>query len=149
MTNQSKQELDIYCTGCQKEVQARLTNGAEVYAHRQDLAALPFWICDTCKNFVGCHYKTDKPTTPLGVIATQEIKNARMKIHVIIDPLWTSGRISRRAVYKKLSDKLGYKYHTANIRSVEEARQVYTAAALLHNEMTPNLTAHPNENGEE
>lgn len=128
MKSLSKTEVQprlIYCCGCEVKVEARLTSGCEVYPHRKDLHELPFWKCDTCGNFVGCHHKTDKPTTPLGCIPTPEIKNARRHIHAILDPLWQSGRISRKKLYELLSEKTGRQYHTAQIRSVEEAREVY------------------------
>ena len=67
----------IWCCGCGKEVDARLTDGAEVYPHRRDLASLPFWKCDACGNFVGCHHKTRERTKPLGCIPTPEIKDVR------------------------------------------------------------------------
>lgn len=35
----------IFCCGCQKEVDALLTSGAEIYPHRCDLKDLPFWKC--------------------------------------------------------------------------------------------------------
>ena len=69
------------------DVEVRLTNGAEIYPHRKDLSELPFWKCDTCGNFVGCHHKTGDPTKPLGVIPTSEIKRARQHIHRILDPI--------------------------------------------------------------
>jgi Protein of unknown function (DUF3268). len=117
----------IYCTGCEKDVDARLTTGAECYPYRPDLALIPFWRCDTCGNYVGCHYKTRKPTTPLGCIATPEILNARRHIHALLDPLWKSKKISRGEAYGYISGKmkLGRSYHTAEIRSIEEAREVY------------------------
>ncbi|EQB7930173.1 zinc-finger-containing protein [Vibrio parahaemolyticus] len=115
----------IYCCGCESEVNARLTNGKEIYPRRQDLALLPFWICDTCLNHVGCHHKTNKPTTPLGIIATPEIKNARKHIHALMDPLWKGGKIKRVELYAMISSWYGKTYHTANIRSVSEAREVY------------------------
>lgn len=118
----------IWCCGCQWDVKARLTDGREVYPHRKDLANIPFWACDGCGCFVGCHHKTSKPTTPLGVIATPEIKNARKHIHALIDPAWKSGKVSRVKLYKRISDKLGYQYHTADIKSIEEARDVYRIA---------------------
>ncbi|MDC0657086.1 zinc-finger-containing protein [Leisingera sp. SS27] len=117
---------EIYCCGCSDKVPARLTDGAEIYPHRRDLSALPFWKCDTCGNHVGCHHKTSHPTTPLGCIPTPEIKSARQHIHRILDPIWKKGRMTRRAVYAEVAERLGRKdYHTANIRSVDEARQVY------------------------
>jgi len=114
----------IYCTHCKKDIEARLTNGAEIYPHRTDLEQLPFWIC-ACGNFVGCHHKTNEPTKPLGCIPTWEIKNARQHIHALLDPIWKSGKIRRQTLYAKISDKLGYTYHTAEIRDIEEARNIY------------------------
>jgi hypothetical protein len=116
---------EIYCCGCGEKVQARLTDGSEIYPHRQDLCILPFWKCDACGNYVGCHHKTKNRTAPLGCIPTPELKNARKYIHTLLDQIWQSGKMGRKEIYKKLSDELGWKYHTAQIRSVEEARKVY------------------------
>lgn len=117
--------IEIHCCACGKKVDARLTNGAEAYPHRNDLRGLPFWKCDTCGNFVGCHHKTKNRTRPLGCIPTKEIKNARQHIHKILDPLWQSGKFSRRQIYGKISAVIGWEYHTAQIRSVDEAREIY------------------------
>lgn len=107
---------------------ARLTSGAEVYPHRPDLAALPRWKCDGCGNHVGTHHKTDDPTKPLGNIPSPELKNARIKIHELIDPAWKSGRIKRKALYSAMNKALGYEYHTAEIKTIDEARNVYRVA---------------------
>ena len=117
--------MKITCCGCGgKKVDARLTDGIEIYPHREDLYDLPFWKCDDCGNFVGCHHKTSNRTKPLGCIATKEVKAKRIGIHQIIDPLWQSGKHKRNCIYGWLSDKLGYRYHTANVRSLEEVAQV-------------------------
>lgn len=118
----------MFCCGCNVEVTARLTDGSEVYPHRKDLHSLPFWKCDSCGNFVGCHHKTKDRTRPLGCIPTREIKSARMMIHRTVDPIWQSGAISRAKLYKKISREIGKQYHTAEIRSVEEANQVLAIA---------------------
>ena len=115
----------IFCCACKSDVNARLTNGSEVYPHRSDLSSIPFWKCDDCGNFVGCHYKTSKPTQPLGHIPTPEIRNARQHIHKILDPLWQSGKYKRSEIYKIISKEVGWKYHTAKIRNIEEARLIY------------------------
>lgn len=120
--------MRIYCCQCGEKVEARLTDGREIYPHRQDLHSLPFWKCDACGNYVGCHHKTSNPTNPLGNIPSPAVKDARQHIHRLIDPLWQSGRIPRGVLYKELSDRIGWKYHTAKIKSVEEAREVYRAA---------------------
>ncbi len=33
--------------------------------------------------------------------------------------------MKRASLYKKISDELGWQYHTGNIRTIEEARKVY------------------------
>jgi len=117
----------IHCCVCGDDVDARLTDGKEIYPHRKDLYNLPFWKCDKCGNYVGCHHKTENKTQPLGVIPSPEIKKARQELHRLIDPIWQSAdqqNAKRKEVYKFISDKIGRKYHTANIRSVKEAQQV-------------------------
>jgi hypothetical protein len=121
-------DVKIYCVGCGDHVSPRLTNGLEIYPHREDLRELPFWKCDACGNYVGCHHKTRNPTKPLGNIPTKEIMDARMKIHALIDPVWKSGKMPRGKLYAKLSKLLGYHYHTGEIASIEQARDVYRAA---------------------
>ncbi len=125
----------IYCCGCEKDIEARLTSGAEIYPHRDDLADLPFWKCDQCRNYVGCHHKTKNPTRPLGCIATPKLVDARRHIHKIIDPLWQNHPLKFRArgwIYRWLAHKTGKKdYHTAEIRSIDEAREIYLLALTI------------------
>ena len=123
---------EIYCTGCHEAVQARLTDGSEIYPHRRDLSALPFWKCDACGNFVGCHHKTKNRTKPLGCIPTPELKKARSHIHRVLDPVWKSKQMSRKEAYQAMANKLGIsEYHTAELRSIEAARDAYSAAVSL------------------
>ena len=117
--------MEIYCCECEKKVEARLTNGAEIYPHRDDLHSLPFWKCDTCKNYVGCHHKTGNPTNPLGNIPSPEMRKARSHIHAILDPLWKTKRYNRKALYEMISDHMGFGYHTAKLRTLDEARKAY------------------------
>ncbi|MCD1266915.1 hypothetical protein B5M44_21955 [Shinella sumterensis] len=122
----------IFCCGCQRDVEARLTSGRETYSHRRDLHELPFWKCDGCGNFVGCHHKTKNRTRPLGVIPTPGIKAMRSEIHCVIDPIWKSGRVGRRELYGMIAHLIGVnEYHTADIRTVEQAREVKRVAKEL------------------
>lgn len=125
----------IWCTGCNEDVQARLTDGGERYPHRPDLKDIPFWKCDTCGNYVGCHWRTATPTLPLGCIATPEILDARKKLHALIDPIWKGGRLKRGQVYAHMTNKLGYNYHNGEIRSMDEARTIWKIAVELHNSL--------------
>lgn len=115
----------IYCCTCMKKVQARLTNGKETYPRSPALGLLPFWKCDTCNCFVGCHHKTDTPTKPLGCIPSPELTKARKHIHALLDPIWQNGLIARKRLYAELSKKIGKQYHTAEIQSIEEAREIW------------------------
>lgn len=119
--------MKIYCCGCDKHVSARLTDGKEIYPHRKDLYNIPFWKCDECKNFVGCHHKTKQRTNPLGCIPTKEIRYVRSLVHGLLDPLWKEGKYSRKQLYAILDQKTGMKggYHTAKIRSTDEGMKVY------------------------
>lgn len=123
--------MTIFCCGCQLMIQPRLTDGREIYPHRPDLAEKRFWRCDQCRLHVGCHPIS---TRPLGVIPTLEISGARSKIHAILDPIWKSGRQTRSQVYKRLSDRLGHQYHTAEIRTIDEARNVWRAVKEIERE---------------
>lgn len=118
----------IHCCACTREVDARLTDGGEIYPHRADLRSLPFWRCDACGNFVGCHHQTKNRAEPLGCIPTAELKEARKKLHALIDPIWQSGKMGRRELYAAMSRDLGWEYHTAKTRTMDEARAAYRAA---------------------
>lgn len=129
----------IWCTACGKEVDARLTDGKEMYPHRPDLADLPFWVCETagCKAFVGTHHKTKNRLKPLGFLATPEIKKWRMIIHGILDPLWKEKKAKRGELYEEIGRELGRTYHTAEIYNVEEARQIYEIVKKIKNRLDP------------
>jgi hypothetical protein len=122
----------IFCCGCNADVPARLTDGAEIYPHRPDLSELPFWRCDSCGNHVGCHHKTTERTRPLGNIPTKEIRAARQHIHRILDPIWKQNKTPRGKLYAAIARELQRdEYHTAEIRTMEEARRVYAIVKRL------------------
>lgn len=139
MTNNLANQI-IFCCGCKKDVEAVLRSGAAIYPKvnnelQEKLWHLPFWLCPTCKNFVGCHHKTKDPTRPLGCIPTAEIRNARKYIHALIDPFWKNHAEPYRArawVYRWLAAKMGWsEYHTAEIRTIEDAREIYRHAQKI------------------
>lgn len=111
----------IYCCNCKDEVNARLTDGKEIYPHREDLHSLPFWKCDSCGGKVGCHHKTKNRTAPLGVIPSPRISKIRGLIHCNLDIIWRTGVSPRKKVYSLMSKHLGYEFHSAKIKSDDEA----------------------------
>ena len=124
-------EKIIHCCGCGKLTKPRLTDGREIYPHRPDLASLPFWKCDACGNFVGCHHKTKDRTRQLGSIPTPKIRELRKELHSRIDPLWKTGKCQRGKLYAHLSKATGKEYHTAEVNTVEEANAVIAALATF------------------
>lgn len=135
--------MKIFCVECQKDVEPRLTTGSIVYPRSPQLSRDKFWQCRSCKNFIGCHKNARKnKLKPLGVIANQELKGARIKIHELIDPIWRNEKMKRGEVYAVISNELGYTYHTGELRSIEEARRVWKIAAELHNNVTQNACSY-------
>lgn len=121
----------IYCCECGKEVPAELVSGKTVYPTSNNLHKLPFWICPTCRNFVGCHHKTKNPIEPLGCIATKEMRKARKNLHALIDPLWQSKAIGRRELYREISHSIGWEFHTAQTTSVEQINAVFEVVKAI------------------
>ncbi len=126
----------LFCCGCNELVEPRLTDGEEIYPHRKDLYKLPFWKCNACGNYVGCHHKTKDRTKPLGSIPTAEIRKIRRELHNNIDDVWKNLKIcSRTKIYRLISKHLGRAYHSANINSAKEAEQVMDAFSLALDEI--------------
>lgn len=128
--------MTIYCCACNTDIDARLTDGAEIYPHRPDLCALPFWKCDACGNYVGCHHKTKDRTRPLGYIPSPRIMHLRKRIHAVLDPIWKSGMMKRGALYAMVSERIGKNYHTGEIRTEAEAQRVYHVALSIRQTTT-------------
>ena len=120
---------EIWCCACETTVQAIPATGADVYPHRPEFADRPFYRCPACSNYVGCHHHR---RVPLGCIPTPELRRARQHIHAVIDPLWQpNNRAARGAIYAILSERIGRQYHTAEIKTLEEAREIYLAAKRI------------------
>lgn len=122
----------IWCCQCNRSSDARLVTGADIYPYRDDLAHKLFWRCRECSLFVGCHNGT---TNPLGSIPTPFLREARRDVHALIEPVWKSGRMSRKQLYARLSKALGRTYHTADLRTADEVEAIRRVAMSLAGEM--------------
>ena len=89
------------CPYCDRE--ARLVKGDVIYPKRQDLATGLYWLCEPCDAYVGCHKGT---RNPLGRLANAELRQAKMRAHKAFDPIWKSGRMTRRQAYAWLATRL-------------------------------------------
>ena len=130
MTNSTNRipNKQIYCCECKNQSEVHLVGGDVIYPHRPDLYCKNFWKCLKCNNYVGCHDNSKNPTKEMGFIAGKEMKKARQFIHALLDPMWKGhkDRTKRGFIYNLIADELGKKeYHTAKIKTIEEAREVY------------------------
>ena len=93
------------CPYCQNK--AKWCDNKEVYGKRYGKSYMCYW-CEDCRAYVGCHNNTRKP---LGIMANKETRKWRMKVHSILDPLWQSGKMTRKEVYKKLEKIFNERIH--------------------------------------
>jgi len=110
-----------FCCICNKTVNAELVDGGRIYPNIKKLHSQNYYRCPHCYGYVGINSFTKKP---LGKIVSKEIKRYRMAIHSALDPLWFPNEQKRCWVYREMSKRLGYEYHTANVCSEKEARLV-------------------------
>lgn len=92
---------DLKCAYCGRE--AELVTGAVIYPHRPDLAHKWLWRCEPCKAWVGCHKDTTKP---LGRLANDKLRKAKMTVHHCFDQLWkreAGGTMKRKEAYRWLA----------------------------------------------
>ncbi len=127
--------MKLFCTECGADVEARLTDGSEMYPHRPELHHLKMWVHDTCGASVGVHKGSVRP---YGFLAGPEIKTWRRKIHEILDPLWKGKKIRRGAAYALIGAHIGRtEYHTGEIYSVEEGKRIYEIVKELKEKLDP------------
>jgi hypothetical protein len=116
----------VICDYC--ALPAELVSGHSVYPHRPDLAGKQFWRCLPCAAHVGCHPGT---ATPLGGLANQELRRARMEAHAAFDPLWRGIPGERSKQYEWLASGLGIDASACHIGMMNE-RQCYRVVALCN-----------------
>lgn len=122
----------IFCVQCEKNVDAESVTGKEIYPHREDLYAKKFYRCPMCGNYVGTHIESGEP---LGCIPTKALRERRQEIHAKLDWMWKEKLISRKKLYQKLSDMLGYTYHTGDVKSFEECDKIMLCVKKIREEI--------------
>lgn len=90
------------CDDCGAE--AELVTGREIYPHRRDLWGGQYWACLPCRCWVGCHPGSDKR---MGRVANAATRKLKVAAHAAFDPMWKSGRITRKQAYAWLREQTG------------------------------------------
>lgn len=106
----------MICPYCNRE--AEWVENKAVYGKNVGKSVM-MWLCRPCDARVGCHQNTRRP---LGTLANRELREWRMRAHLMVDPLWKTGRYKRGAVYARLADAFGREIHMgeADIRTCQE-----------------------------
>ena len=104
MKGEGQPDRTVICGYC--DTPAKLVGGKVIYPHRSDLYCLNFWFCQPCGAYVGCH-KNSKDHAPLGHLSNKELRDYKQKVHAVFDPIWRSGRKTRKEAYQWLADELG------------------------------------------
>ena len=112
----------MICPYCKN--QAEFLDNKEIYGKRYGNSYM-MWICRHCDARVGVHHNNH--AHPLGTMANKELREWRMKAHTAVDPLWKSGKISRREVYRGLDKLFGKEFHigSSNIQECQKIISVY------------------------
>lgn len=100
----------VVCPDCSAPMVARKTNR---FRYR-DGRPRKFWGCSRwpeCKATHGAH----PDGRPLGIPADAETKRQRMVVHEILDGWWKSGRMSRKAAYRRLQQLMNMTEDRAHV----------------------------------
>lgn len=80
-----------------------LTSNKEIYGKEYGNGRC--YLCRKCGASVGVH-GGPKGITPLGILATKEMKVLKQCCHDLFDHIWKSKRIGRGELYRRLAERL-------------------------------------------
>lgn len=124
----------MFCVNCQKEVEARIVTGADIYGPHSACRDVPYAMCPDCGNYG--EYTINKEP-PFSVIPTFELRKAYNHIDCHFSALW-EWQIMTKAEAEALMSKRLYNgerpYRTHEIRTRSEAVDAYKMAKLLYKE---------------
>lgn len=119
---------ELNCTICGHP--AEWVKNSEVYGGKIYGKSYMIWLCRNCGAFVGCHENT---RNPLGTFADKELRQARMKVHAVIDPLWKSKKYARKTVYLRLKEAFGEEIHVGE-SDKQRCEEIIKTAELIFQE---------------
>lgn len=109
----------MICSYCNQP--AKFVNNSEIYNGKQYGKSYMMWYCKPCNAYVGVHH--NNPNAPLGTMANKELREWRKKAHALFDPLWKSGKMSRKQAYLWLKEKTGRWIHMGE-SDIETCKEV-------------------------
>ena len=94
----------------------------------------PLWRCDGCDAHVGCNPGSNRP---LGRLANKALREAKVRAHAAVDPLWQHHGLRRRETYQRLAKALGLPVNRCHIGQfdTETCERAIVAAAKIKAEI--------------
>ncbi|MBQ8465749.1 MAG: hypothetical protein IJ545_07060 [Alphaproteobacteria bacterium] len=124
----------MFCVNCQKEVEAQIVTGADIYGPRVFCRDEPFAMCPHCGNYG--EYAINKEP-PFSVIPTFELRKAYNHIDCHLSSLWERQIMTKAEAENLMSVRLYgglHPYRTHEIRTRDEAVKAYHLAKQLYKE---------------
>ena len=120
----------LFCVQCNDNVDVTLVNGEVICPTMPHTHHNFFYQCNFCANYVGFRENFNKSFI---FIPTPEMRNLKIEIHKIIDPIWQNEILTREEVYNKISERIGKKFHAGSLKSIDEAKYIIYCVKELFN----------------
>ena len=123
----------VECPHCRSNV--RIANNSEIYRGRS-FGDWPWvYVCEgpECMAYVGMHPYT---AIPLGILATEEMREYRKRAKSLFNPIWQNGKRTRTEAYRWLANLMGLEpgdchFGMFDVQQCKEAIRIMRAS--LHN----------------
>lgn len=106
------------CPYCGRK--ARRVMGRDLYPNRKTAWKQRYLACVPCRAWVRCHDINGHKWQAMGTMATAELRRLRQHAHVVFDPIWKSGRMTRESAYQWLARELGIHRNDAHFASMDD-----------------------------
>ena len=114
--------MSVTCPYCERL--AEFIDDSSEFYYGRDFG--PLYVCRKCDARVGCH---DGSRQPLGRLANEELREAKMLVHAVFDPYWKGNGAKRshrgrrrRDAYKRLADTMGMPVQECHIGMFDVAQ---------------------------
>ena len=111
----------LICQYCKTETEK--VSGKVIYPHLEKLHNGLYYLCKKCGAYVGAHIKTG---LPMGDVADDKLRAARIKAHISLDEIWQDCIMDRTDTYRWLAVKMGLSKNECHIGkfNIEQCRRV-------------------------
>lgn len=129
----------MLCVNCQKDVDAEIVTGADIYGPKFRFASASYARCPICGNYG--EYATDKEP-PFLVIPDFRLRKAHNYIDCVLNLIWMQKKMSKAEMLFRMADLMynGKRpYRTRDIGNYDEACRAYRLATQLKKECFSNV----------